>query len=508
MITLSDNGVSVDSVNPTFQFGDKITVNFIRFSPDGSIHGRVSEGTATFDFSFGPRSIVSHGANVSIYVGGADSRCATPTFSSVDDFQVSLFQENLPLGIDVSQWQKSVIWSQVSTTGGKAFAFIRATAGKNTPDGQFGANMVSTKGARAENMLLGAYHFAYPESFTAHDEAQKFLSIAGDYIGSGYLPPALDIEDSKKENSYPYRMGKAVLSQWIRDWCAEVEQVAGVKPMIYSTRDYARHYFDDNISQYPFWVATYPCAFDADPGDMKIWSTWTFQQYRVDPATQHTLPSTTTEPNTPGTCSGISGYADLDSFNGDKIGLAALTNRTTVISGPPYITIMPAGGTFANSVKVTISSPTAGTTIRYTIDGTEPTSSSTVYKNSTALTLTSSVTLKAKAFKGANASVTAVKSFTINPPPPLAITPFHPPAGKVKVSYPSGVILQATGGLPPYKWSWTSQAGSQLPPGLTLNGTTGVIAGKPTKAGTFNFTVKVTDTKNQTYPQAVSLTVN
>jgi hypothetical protein len=50
--------------------------------------------------------------------------------------------------------------------------------------------------------------------------------------------------------------------------------------------------------------------------------------------------------------------------------------------------------------------------------------------------------------------------------------------------------LQATGGVPPYKWSIAS---GSLPEGLSLDPTNGVIAGVPTKAGESRITVEVAD---------------
>ena len=230
-----------------------------------------------------------------------------------------------PLGVDVSQWNGTVDWTKVRNEGGKTFAYIRATAGKNTTDANFNTvggqrNIVAAHDA---GLVVGAYHFAYPQYFTAHDKAQKFLSVAGSYIGFGYLPPVLDIEDSEDDSSFPYRMGSAALSQWIRDWCAEVEQATGVpgrKVILYTTRWYIASYFQSDLNAHPLWVATYPTDPQTDPGSLLPWSTWQFQQSRTNPTTQHTTN------DQGGRCPGITGgtgYADLDSFNGDLI---AMTN--------------------------------------------------------------------------------------------------------------------------------------------------------------------------------------
>jgi hypothetical protein len=62
------------------------------------------------------------------------------------------------------------------------------------------------------------------------------------------------------------------------------------------------------------------------------------------------------------------------------------------------------------------------------------------------------------------------------------------PAGTAGTAYTA--TLSATGGTTPYTWSVT--AGS-LPQGLRLDKATGVISGKPKRAGTAKFTITVTD---------------
>ena len=85
---------------------------------------------------------------------------------------------------------------------------------------------------------------------------------------------------------------------------------------------------------------------------------------------------------------------------------------------------------------------------------------------------------------------------------PLAITTTTLPNGTVGVAY--NQTLAATGGLTPYTWSISAGA---LPTPLTLNPTTGVISGTPNVAGTFNFTVMVTDAATRTATRALSITV-
>lgn len=92
----------------------------------------------------------------------------------------------------------------------------------------------------------------------------------------------------------------------------------------------------------------------------------------------------------------------------------------------------------------------------------------------------------------------ATASLTINVfQSQLTITTTTLPPGIVGLAY--SAPLGATGGTPPYTWSLTS---GTLPPGLTLDGTAGVISGTPTTASSYGFTLQVAD--SGTPQQAVS----
>jgi hypothetical protein len=103
---------------------------------------------------------------------------------------------------------------------------------------------------------------------------------------------------------------------------------------------------------------------------------------------------------------------------------------------------------------------------------------------------------------------TQALSITINPaaptPGPPDITTTTLPAGTIGEAY--NQTLHATGGVGSLTWS--TSAGN-LPPGLELNQTTGVISGTPiVPDGTSTFTVRVQDAGGQSDTQELSITIN
>jgi hypothetical protein len=80
------------------------------------------------------------------------------------------------------------------------------------------------------------------------------------------------------------------------------------------------------------------------------------------------------------------------------------------------------------------------------------------------------------------------RSLSIRIASPLAVATPALPNASLSVLYTAA--LQATGGIPPFIWSIAS---GSLPPGLTLNSSTGQISGTPTATGAFQFSVRVTD---------------
>ncbi len=107
-------------------------------------------------------------------------------------------------------------------------------------------------------------------------------------------------------------------------------------------------------------------------------------------------------------------------------------------SGPAFTTgIVPApnfslsSGTYSSSQSVSISCSTSDAVIHYTTNGDEPTENSSVY--SSAITVSSSTTIKAKAFKtGWDSSVTSTEIYTITGT--VATPVFSPSAGTYKSS--------------------------------------------------------------------------
>ena len=99
---------------------------------------------------------------------------------------------------------------------------------------------------------------------------------------------------------------------------------------------------------------------------------------------------------------------------------------------------------------------------------------------------------------------TANAQFTLRvktPIPPLFITTSSLPAGVATEAY--GASIGASGGRPDYSFSI---AGGSLPSGLSLS-SSGGLGGTPTTAGTYSFTVRVTDTSGGTATRDFQLVI-
>jgi RHS repeat-associated protein len=186
--------------------------------------------------------------------GGGGNFDAPQSASSLAAAEAPEAQDPRVEGIDVSQFQGSVNWTQVRGAG-KEFAFIRATRGNATLDTQLTTN---TAGAWAAGMLAGVYHTAEPDLATgdATAEASFFLANAKPYMGAGWMRPVVGVERGSE-------LGAAGLSQWVNDFSNVVYTATGIRPLVYANSNYATNFLNSTVNHHDLWLARY----NADPVD-------------------------------------------------------------------------------------------------------------------------------------------------------------------------------------------------------------------------------------------------
>ncbi len=101
-----------------------------------------------------------------------------------------------------------------------------------------------------------------------------------------------------------------------------------------------------------------------------------------------------------------------------------------------------------------------------------------------------------------NPAQIAFTSLNLNVAAPLQITTTSLPAGSTVALYVSGIDV--SGGIQPYAYSIIS---GSLPPGLTMDPGLGYIAGIPTTAGNWRFTVRVQDSSTPANTVTEALTI-
>ena len=222
------------------------------------------------------------------------------------------------LGVDVSHLQNDaggINWSAVKN-GGATFVYVTASQGTNVSDNSFAGNI---QGAFSVGLFVAPYHVAGTGSGTTNSplilgdpvaEATNFLNQSKRYIGNGYLPPMLDLKGDFSGDDVRYQNPTGMsVQQWVTAWLQYVQQQTGVMPGIYAAKVALTNLDSSLVVTNTLWIANNSGSPIVTPSlGTNIWANWNFQQW-----------------STNGSCLGISGNVDLDSFNGDLAALDALT---------------------------------------------------------------------------------------------------------------------------------------------------------------------------------------
>lgn len=198
-------------------------------------------------------------------------------------------------GIDVSHWQHAVDWP-ATAAGGVRFALLKATDGRKFDDPNYALNHDQ---ARNAGVAVAAYHYARP-SRRANDatlQADHFVATAD--VGSGDLPPVLDLEHAGG-------LRADELQAWVTTWLERVTERLGVKPVIYVNTDFWRRQMADTETfaqaGYGLWLAHWNALEPDVPASGWAGHGWTFWQY-----------------SDCGTVAGVTGCVDLDRYRGETL---------------------------------------------------------------------------------------------------------------------------------------------------------------------------------------------
>jgi lysozyme len=213
--------------------------------------------------------------------------------SEVRNYTLLAKYEFNPVGIDISEYQGTILWDSVRVIENDfpvRFVFVRATVGMDRADLKFVENW---RALQNRGYTRGAYHYYRPNE---NSTQQAALFIKNVVLEKGDFPPVLDIEQLPKKQSI------AQLKVGIRNWLQIVEKHYGEKPIIYSGERFYKDFLKDDFPEYTFWIANYNFFVE------NLKPEWRFWQFTEK-----------------GSVSGISGFVDVNIFNGTEAELQAMT---------------------------------------------------------------------------------------------------------------------------------------------------------------------------------------
>jgi GH25 family lysozyme M1 (1,4-beta-N-acetylmuramidase) len=328
-----------------------------------------------------------------------------------------------PRGIDVSRYQSGstlttcngsvqVKWASVRASG-RSFAFIKATgrrASGVSEDPCFDRNWA---GARAAGLYRGAYHYAIPTTWagSAAADARHFVGVTGTMQQPGDLPPVLDLEATGG-------LSRAQVQAWASTWLTTVRSLTGRQPILYTGPSFWRTYVGggSSFAGFPLWIAHYTTR--SSPTVPSPWNAWTFWQSSAA-----------------GRVPGVSGYVDVNTFDGTAAQLRALAHpaavptaaasAAAVYRGQPWSvtgTLRSTTGALVRAAAVTLYRRAAGSTAWTAVSTTRTNATTAAYRFDLRPTAAASYQVRYAGGRDFAASVSAVLSHTYSEQLPTALT--------------------------------------------------------------------------------------
>lgn len=183
-------------------------------------------------------------------------------------------------GIDLSSWNGTVDFAKVSASGIK-YAWVKVSEGTTHVNPGFEKKF---EDARKENVHVGAYHFARPDTYSGdpkdwENEADNFLKqIDKVDLKSGDLIPCVDFEKGMKTDDNHN-------VEWFIKWLSRIGCETGTRPIIYTAR-WAWQLFimradkdlQNELATYPLWLASYNEGVEP-ARTTDLWNKWNVWQY-------------------------------------------------------------------------------------------------------------------------------------------------------------------------------------------------------------------------------------
>lgn len=189
---------------------------------------------------------------------------------------------NIYEGIDVSNWQGNINFAEVKADGIQV-VYIKASEGASYIDPLFEQNY---QGAKENGLLIGVYHYL---TATSVEEARVQANFFGSVISGKNLDCKLAMDFESFGN-----LNIDEINQISIAFLEQIQTITGKEPVVYSDTFNATNTFDQQVANYPLWVAQYGVN---EPTENGKWDTWVGFQFTDE-----------------GIVAGIDGFVDRDKF--------------------------------------------------------------------------------------------------------------------------------------------------------------------------------------------------